>query len=234
MNKWGSHMNKQILIIIHVPFRNDFPTFQPFFAWKISTCVWKTGGVGSPASIRPCGTRHRPTEGLWSGYRSEHQIDVLWTPGALKQKKAAQKLSLLWNSKAKQFFLMVVCFNWMMIPNHYMKKWLELTKPPLKNGCLGFQALPLVILTWWQLKHVFFFHFSHTESWGGTFPIWRLHIFSDGLKPPTSSWFQWKFGCPNVKETIGKWREPFSTKWWVREEGSRWNEKTKQNNNEYI
>ena len=173
MNKWGSHMNKQILIIIHVPFGNDFPTFYRFSLGKFPPAL---NLVGWSPSVR--GT---DTEGLWSGYRSEHQIDVLWTPGAWK--KNDQTHSSL----------------------------------PYSSNLVATQT--------------FFSHFSHTESWGGggNFEIWRLHLFSDGLvQPPTSSLFQWKFGCPNVKEIIGKWRKPFFTKW-LREEGSRWNQKNEKN-----
>ena len=115
MNRWGSHMNKQILIIIHVPFGNDFPTFYRFSLGK--TPALKL--VGWSVRVRPkvC----------------EADIEV------------STKLM-------------------------YCER-LELEK---KND----QTHSSLIMV------------------------------------------QWKFGFPNVKETIGKWRE------W--EEGSRWNQKTKK------
>ena len=117
------------------------------------------------------------------------------------------------------------CFNGMMIPNHYMKQGLEITKHPLKkNGCLGYQvemsgwkiwanarsyrlkpkAMVVVFSIHFRKKnHTYYAHISHTYWASNLFSFFSGETLIQNRDPTLNnnffnSCFNWMMGTPNL------------------------------------
>ena len=87
------------------------------------------------------------------------------------------------------------CFNW-MIPNHYIKKWWEITKHPFKKwlfGVPGLCWLIFVISHTWNPKQPFI------NGCLGETTIFYIKIWNH---PSETTIYRWLFGVPGINITI--------------------------------
>ena len=162
MNRWGSHMNKYILIIIHVPFRKWFSNFAILFRLeKVSPCVWNmVGGLVRPSAVR-VRSRPRPREVCEADI--EVSTKLMYCDRLELGNKKTDPNALFSGTPRPSMFFFNGCLK--------IGWWFQIIT--WKNGWKS----PNHHLTWWQLKHVFFFFsifFTHRKSWGGEMEIFQF------------------------------------------------------------